>query len=138
MFHYRTRHVLPNEKSSVYKQLVKTMEYADQNEMKINFKKTKVMLFNPCTSIDFMPDLRLDNHELKVVEELKLLGLVIQPDLKRGANTDDMVQKANKRMWIIRRLKNLGAQEKDLVDLYTKQVRSVFELAVPAWHGGIK
>ena len=137
MFHSRTGHVLPNEKSSVYKQLVKTMEYADQNEMKINFKKTKVMLFNPCTSIDFMPDLRLDNHELKVVEELKLLGLVIQPDLKWGANTDDMVQKANKRMWIIRRLKNLGAQEKDLVDLYTKQVRSVLELAVPAWHGGI-
>ena len=107
MFHSRTGHVLPNEKSSVYKQLVKTKEYADQNEMKINFKKTKVMLFNPCTSIDFMPDLRLDNHELKVVEELKLLGLVIQPDMKWGENTDDMVQKANKRMWIIR---NLGAQ----------------------------
>ena len=87
--------------------MVKTKEYADQNEMKINFKKTKVMLFNPCTSIDFMPDLRLDNHELEVVEELKLLELVLQPDMKWGANTDNMVQKAKKRMWIIR---NLGAQ----------------------------
>ena len=40
-------------------------------------------------------------------------------------------------MWILRRLKNLGAQDDDLVDLYSKQVRSVLELAVPAWHGGI-
>ena len=53
----RTGHVFPNEKSSVYKHLVKTMEYADQNEMKINLKKTKVMVFNLYTSIDFMPDL---------------------------------------------------------------------------------
>ena len=31
----------------------------------------------------------------------------------------------------------LGAQEDDMVDLYTKQIRSVLELAVPAWHGAI-
>ena len=54
MFHSRTGHVLPNEKTSVYKQLVKTMEYADQNEMKINFKKTKVMLFNLCTIVHLL------------------------------------------------------------------------------------
>ena len=30
-----------------------------------------------------------------------------------------------------------GAQEDDMVDLYTKQVRSVLELAVPAWHEAI-
>ena len=71
------------------------------------------------------------------MEELKLLGLVIQSDMTWGANIDSMVQKAKKRLWIIRRLKNPGAQEKDLVDLYNKQVRSVLELAVPAWNRGI-
>ena len=38
--------------------------------MKINYKKSKVMLFNPFTSIDFMPELSLDNHELEVVDEI--------------------------------------------------------------------
>ena len=47
------------------------------------------------------------------------------------------MKKANKRLWIVRRLKNLGAQQEDLLDVYTKQVRSVLELAVPAWHGTI-
>ena len=29
------------------------------------------------------------------------------------------------------------AQQDDLIDLYIKQIRSVLELAVPAWHGAI-
>ena len=37
----------------------------------------------------------------------------------------------------MRRLKGLGAGEDQLVDIYIKQVRSLLELAVPAWHGAI-
>ena len=48
-----------------------------------------------------------------------------------------MVKKANKRLWIIRRLKYLGAKDSDLVDVYIKQIRSLMELAVPVWHSGI-
>ena len=31
----------------------------------------------------------------------------------------------------------MGAQQMDLVDIYSKQIKSVLELAVPAWHGGL-
>ena len=48
------------------------------------------------------------------------------------SNTENMVKKENKRVWIMRRLKQLGAQEDDLIDLYIKQIRSVLEPAVPA------
>ena len=137
MYHARTGHVLPVERSSVYTQLQKTMEYADLNEMKINFKKTKAMVFNPCTSIDFLPEFAPDNNEIKVVDELRLLSLIIRSDLKWVSNTEQIVKKANKRLWIIRRLKYLGAQRCDLLDVYIKQIRSVLELAVPAWHGRI-
>ena len=40
-------------------------------------------------------------------------------------------------MWILRRLKNHGAEIKDLKDVYFKQIRSILELAVPAWHPGL-
>ena len=137
IYHVRTGHVLPIERSNVYKQLKKTLEYAEQNEMKINFKKTKAMVFNPCTSIDFLPEMVLDNNEIEVVDEIRLLGLIIRSDLKWISNTENMVKKAYKRVWMIRRLKYLGAQGCDLIDVYVKQVRSVLELAVPAWHGAI-
>ena len=48
-----------------------------------------------------------------------------------------MVLKAYKKLWIMRRLKKLGANEEELKDIYIKQVRSVLELAVPAWQGAI-
>ena len=137
MFHARTGHALPINNSNVYKELIRTMDYAKTNEMKINYKKTKVMIFNPCTSIDFMPEISLENNELEVVDEVRLLGLIIRSDLKWTSNTENMVMRANKRIWILRRLKYLGAKDCDLVDIYIKQIRSVLELAVPAWHGGL-
>ena len=42
--------------------------------MKLKYKKTKVMLFNPCWSVDFMPQLEVEDHELELVEEMRLLG----------------------------------------------------------------
>ena len=58
-FHARTGHILPGESSNVFKQLMETEEYARENDMKINYKKTKMIVFNPCTSIDFQPEFTL-------------------------------------------------------------------------------
>ena len=105
--------------------------------MKINYKKTKLMLFNPCTSLDFMPDLQLGGHELELVEEMRLLGLILTSDMKWAANTEYIVKRAYKKLWVVRRLKGLGANEDELIDIFVKQVRSILELAVPAWHGAL-
>ena len=66
------------QESKVVKQLVKTKEYAQKNNMKINYKKTKVILFNPCSLTDFMPEVVIDDNELEVVDEIRLLGLIIR------------------------------------------------------------
>ena len=136
-YHARTGHVLRENTCALQKQLVRTKEYAENNQMKVNKKKSKVMLFNPCTSIDFMPRIELDNTELELVEQMKLLGVVIQSDMKWTANTEYIVKRAYKKLWVIRRLKGLGAETSELVDMYIKQVRSVLEFAVPAWQGAI-
>ena len=121
----------------MFKQLGKIEDYAKTNEMIINQKKTKLMIFNPCISKDFMPEFTLGENDLEVVEEMRLLGIIIRSDMKWHSNTENMVTKCNKKLWMLRRLKNLGAENDDLVDIYTKQIRSVLELAVPAWHGAI-
>ena len=52
------------------------------------------------------------------MEEMRVLGITITSDMN----------------W---RLKNAGAKQDDLVDIYCKQVRSLLKFGVPAWHGGI-
>ena len=136
-FHARTGHILPLDNSSVYSVLVNTQKYAEDHKMKINFRKTNLMIFNPCSSIDFLPEFSIEGNDLAVVEKMRLLGLIITPNLKWVSNTQNVVLKANKRMWILRRLKKLGAPDSNLLDVYVKQIRCILEYAVPVWQGSI-
>ena len=63
-FHARTGHTLKPEDSRVYKQLMKTQEYAIENGMKINPKKSKLILFNPSKNIDFMPKFPFNEEDI--------------------------------------------------------------------------
>ena len=105
--------------------------------MKLNTGKCKFMLFNPTINYDFVPELEIDGKELDTMDEMKMLGLVLSNDLSWRPNTDNMIMKAYKRMWMIKRLKSRGANLDDLTDVYTKQIRSVLEFGVPVWNCGL-
>ena len=105
--------------------------------MQVNKKKTKVMIFIPCIAWYFVPELALDNQEHEMVEEMRLLGVIVKSDMKWSSNSEQMLVKAYKRLWSLRRLKGMGATVDDMKDVYLKQVRSVLELAVPAWNGAL-
>ena len=87
---------LPVLRSKVYTQLLKIKNQADDNQMKINYKKTKVMVFNPCKSLKFKPKLEVEGNPLEVVEETRLLGLTIRSDMRWNTNTNNMVKKQAK------------------------------------------
>ena len=104
--------------------------------MKLNSDKTKVMLFNVSKQNNFMPEVRVkdDKQNIEVVEEFKLLGVQITSDLKWDANTNAITKKAFKRLWMLRRLKNLGLKTSSLVKIYTTQIRSLLEYGAVSWH----
>ena len=137
MYHARTGHSLPIVNSQVYQQLKKTENFAKMNQMQINYKKSKLMIFNPCRSLDFQPEFGFGQDHMEVVEHMKLLGVILQSDLKWSMNTANIVSRASNKLWIIRRLKELGAKPYELVDMFTKQCRSILEYGVPAWQGAI-
>ena len=95
------------------------------------------MVFNPGISRDFMPRFNFIGEELEIVEETKLLGVILRSDLSWKSNTSYMVKRANKKLWSLRRLKGLGAKNNDLIDVFIKQVRSILENAVQVWHPGL-
>ena len=57
----------------------------------------------------------------------------MRSDMQTCSNTEYLVKKAFKRMWLIRRLKALGASINQLIDCLQKQVLSVLWLGAPAW-----
>ena len=57
-----------------------------------NYKKTKV---NQCKNWDFMFLFELEENQLELVKELKILGIILGSDLKWSSNTKYIVQKGN-------------------------------------------
>ena len=68
---------------------------------------------------------------------MKLLGIVIRNDLKWKSNTDNMTQKAFKKLWMVKRLKQNGANLDDMTDVYVKQIRSILEFGAPVWNSNL-
>ena len=135
-YHDRTNHILPSDSYTLQDDLHNLADYAKSHGMIINTTKSKVMIFNNGRKYAGMPNLALPGmgqDSLEVVEKFKLLGVKIQSDLKWNENTDFICQKGYIRLWMLRRLKGLGASQTELLDVYEKQGRSVLELAVPVW-----
>ena len=108
-YHDRIEQVLNAQHSQVQTQLNELSCYAQTNRMKINHKKLKVMLPNTSNKNDFSPELKIDAVLLEMVKELKLLGVIVTSDLKWHRNTENITKKAYKRLWILKRLKPMGA-----------------------------
>ena len=95
------------------------------------------MLFNRSKQNDFQPNLYVCNERAEVVEQMKLLGVIITSDLKWHENTKHIVKKAFSKLWMLRRLKVMGASRRTLLDVYCKHVRSVTEFAAVVWSSGL-
>ena len=65
-YHKRTGHELIPPKSSVLSQIESIREHSKINDMKLNLKKTKFMLFNTCKSIDFHPELEIEGCDIEL------------------------------------------------------------------------
>ena len=84
-----------------------------------------------------MPEFEVNQSRIDLVEQVKLLGVVISSNLSWSANTDSIVERCNRKTWMLRRLKKLGASQEDLLDVYLKQIRSLAEFAVPVWNSSL-
>ena len=102
--------------------------------MVLNAKKTKTMLFNRGRNCDFEPIIKTpEGSTIEYTRETKLLGVIINDNLNTWDNTKHIENKCYKRIWMLRRLANLGCGKDDLVMTYVRQIRSICEFAVPYW-----
>ena len=133
-YHSRTGHRLPGQSNQMQTELDRLNAYCRSAKMSINEQKSKCMIFNRARKYDFMPELFLSRGvQMEVVEEMKLVGYKLRSDMSTISNTKYIVTRAWKRMWVVRRLKALGASEMEMLKVLRCQVLSVLHFAVPAW-----
>ena len=136
-YHNRHELILPGQNSRLQRRLNNLEEYVYQHEMKINASKTKVQLFNFSRSLDFILELTIEQRQLDVVPTTKLLGVTISSDCKWNHLVEDLVTKANQKMWFLLRLKVLGASITTLVTIYKLFIGQGLEIAAQVWSSAL-
>ena len=137
-FRQRSGLVLPPENNPLQYMVLHAEKFTRENNMSINKKKTQVILFTRSRTLDFPPEVCFtDGTIIEAVSEIKLLGVYITEDLRWNKNTEFLVNKARQKIWMLRRLMPLGLSFHELYDVYTKEIRSILEFAVPVWHSGL-
>ena len=137
-YHERTRHILPPENNLLQYYISDTEHFTNSNNMVINKNKTSVLSFSRSRKWDFPPELKFnDGSSIVTKTETKLVGVIISHNLSWQKNTDYICEKARRKIWILRRMVNMDMDIPTVFDVYTKEVRSILELAVPVWHSGL-
>ena len=68
-------------------------EWTKKKKMKLNLKKTKNIIFNFSKRFQFSTQLSIENEDIELVSETKLLGTYVTSDLKWDKNTSEIVTK---------------------------------------------
>ena len=106
-------------------------------KMVINEKKTKNLIFNFTDNYQFSTRIKLNGEDVEELESTKLLGTIISNDLSWDLNTKNIVNKANARMELVRKVAGFGASKDDLKNIYILFVRSLLEQSSSVWHSSL-
>ena len=74
---------------------------------------------------------------LEIVNQTKILGLMLSDSLNWSAQVEYMIARANKKIWLLRKMKILKLDTEILVDFYCKEIRAILEYGVAVWHSGL-
>ena len=112
-------------------------QWCNVNNMSLNASKCNTMrIYFGKTPIPYQ-DLQLANHSLNQVDCVKILGVLVQSNLKWDNHVNELLMKANRRMQMLRSLIPFHLPQQDLLTIYTGFIRPLLEYAAPAWHPGL-
>ena len=107
--------------------------WTNENQMQLNNKKTKIMIFNFTHNYQFTTRIFIQESLLDIIDEIKLLGVTVTSDLKWNQNTNTLVRKSYARMQILRKLYGFSVPIADLIKIYIIYVRSLLEISCVVW-----
>ena len=112
-------------------------EWTNENKMKLNIDKTKVMIFNTSNNYQFMTRLTISGRTIETISETELLGVKISSDFSWRSNTKSLVTRAYRRIILIQKLFQFNVPQSDLIIVYKLFIRSILEQSCVVWHSSI-
>ena len=135
---------IPIHGQYVEPQNLKTQEYintldtwSDSHRMKLNEKKTKIMIINFTNKYQFTSRMKLRGSNIEQVREAKVLGTVISDDLSWTKNCSRIIKKCNMRLQLLRQVASFGTDKSMMKQIYTQVIRVILEGSCQVWRGSL-
>ena len=128
---------IPAENLQSQEWLYQINDWTENQQMLINEKKTKTIIFNYTDNYQFTTRLKIKNHPVEVIDNARLLGTIISNNLTWDLNTGSIVKKANARMVLLRKVASFSTPIEDLKTIYILFVRSILEQSATVWHSSL-
>ena len=129
--------IIRSEHLKTTKYVKEINDWTEKNLMKLNEKKTHQIIFNFNRDKQFTTEVRLKGKPLEIVEEVKLLGVIITNDLRWDKNTSYLVKKANKKMRMLHIASKFTRNREHLKQIYKTFIRSNLEFSSNVWHSSL-
>jgi hypothetical protein len=107
------------------------------NCLHLNVKKTKEIVFDFGKNSSQHDDVIIDGAIVERVKDYKYLGCIIDDKLNWEKNTELLCNKANKRMYFLRKLKEFRVDSTILRLFYHSVILSILKFCMVCWFGGL-
>ncbi len=121
---------LPDTVNEVHK-------WSNDNKFQFNLGKCKELRINFTTQAYTDDPLNINGEPFEIVESAKVLGVTLTSDLKWNKHVSNIVEKASKRLYLLKQLKRAEVETSSLYKFYTACIRSVVEYACQVFHSSL-
>ena len=112
-------------------------KWTRNQKMVINEKKTKSMIINFTQKYQFTTRLQLKDENIETVDQMKILGTIINKNLTWDDNCKMLLEKVNRRMLLLKEILNFGATIEEMVHCWIVYCRSQLEQSAIVWSSSL-
>lgn len=131
-----TEVVAKNEASSMDAYFAEVLNWSADNLMNVNFGKTKELIIGTLKN-NPPPALSDEKNIIERVHSYKLLGVLVDDNLKWNRHVNSICARASSRLYFLKQLKRSFVSIDDVFYFYIAIIRPVLEYACPVWHSSL-
>jgi hypothetical protein len=121
--------------SNLQNEMNTIVQWCDTNYLNINAAKTKEMLFTNKRHSPAPPNISIHTNDIERVDSYRYLGTTITSKLSFTTNAELTAAKANKRLYIMKKLHYIKAGSNTINHAYTAFIESILSYHLPIVYG---
>ncbi len=126
--------VVPRNGETFIQNAVTDVErWSNVNKLQLNADKCKEMVIDFKRQKQQFDAITINSKELELVSSAKVLGIIISSSLQWVDHVNEVIKKANKRLYFLILLKRANVPACDIVNFYCTVIRPVLEYCAPVF-----